>query len=487
MAAMKFIVKFFPEITIKSKPVRRQLVKLLADNVRSILRSIDSEVRVRRDWDKLVVSSSSEDPVVQVQLTTALGRIPGIAWFLDVLEYPLADMDDMFERTRAVYEPRLVGKTFAVRCKRAGKHEFTSIDIERYIGACLNRECDTGGVNLSKPDVTVQLEVRDQELYVVNARHKGLGGYPLGGPDPVLSLISGGFDSTVSSYLTMKRGMRTHFCFFNLGGRDHEVGVKEVALYLWMRYGSSHPVRFVSVPFEGVVAELLNNIEDSLMGVILKRMMLRAASRIAKGFKLDALVTGESVAQVSSQTLRNLAVIDSATDMLVLRPLATSDKEDIIRVAAQIGTEEFAASMPEYCGVISVNPSTRARLDRVVAEEEHFDFDILDRAVANAVVRNIDEIADEELERTEVEVLSVPLATSTIIDIRHPAEEELQPLQVNAPVLKIPFYELHARMAELDRSNTYMLYCDRGVMSRLHASHLVESGYDRVKVYRPGG
>lgn len=485
MAAMQFIVKFFPEIIIKSKPVRRQLAKLLSDNVRSILRVIDPGIKVRRDWDKLVVITATVDPLVCQQLTGALGRIPGIAWFLDVLEYPLGDMDEIYEHTRSVYEQRLAGKTFAVRCKRAGRHSFRSIDIERHVGGCLNHYCETGGVNLSQPDITVQLEIRDDLLYVVNARHKGLGGYPLGGPDPVLSLISGGFDSTVASYLTMKRGMRTHFCFFNLGGRDHEIGVKEVALYLWMRYGSSHRVRFITVSFEEVVAELLNNIEDSQMGVILKRMMLRAATRIAADFKIDALVTGESVAQVSSQTLRNLAVIDSATDMLVLRPLATSDKEAIIRVAAQIGTEEFAANMPEYCGVISVNPTTRARPERVIAEEEHFDFQILERAIDGAVVQNIDEIGEQELQRTEVEVLSVPLAGSTVIDIRHPNEEEMQPLVVNQSVLKIPFYELQGRMDELDRSATYMLYCDRGVMSRLHASHMVESGYDRVKVYRP--
>jgi thiamine biosynthesis protein ThiI len=86
-------------------------------------------------------------------------------------------------------------------------------------------------------------------FYVVLARHQGLGGFPLGTQDAVLSLISGGFDSTVSSFLTMKRGLVTHFCFFNLGGRAHETGVKEVALYLWMKYGASHPVTFVTVPF----------------------------------------------------------------------------------------------------------------------------------------------------------------------------------------------------------------------------------------------
>ena len=137
-----------------------------------------------------------------------------------------------------------------------------------------------------------------------------MGGFPLGCQDSVLSLISGGFDSSVSSYLCIKRGLQTHYCFFNLGGRAHELAVKEVALFLWMKYHASHRVKFISVPFEGVVEEILNNVDNAHMGVVLKRIMLRAAEKLAQGLHIEALVTGESVAQVSSQTLANLSVID---------------------------------------------------------------------------------------------------------------------------------------------------------------------------------
>ena len=103
-------------------------------------------------------------------------------------------------------------------------------------------------MKLKDPDEVVRLEIRKDRLYVVKQRHEGLGGFPIGTVDSVVSLISGGFDSTVSSYMVMKRGMRTHFCFFNLGGREHEMGVKEVSLYLWQKYGASHRVKFISVP-----------------------------------------------------------------------------------------------------------------------------------------------------------------------------------------------------------------------------------------------
>lgn len=482
---MQYVVKFFSEIAIKSKPVRRQFVRQLAENLRAVLKPVDPGVRLHREWDKLRIESDVTDESQLAQLVEAMRNTSGITYILEVKPYELPPLPAIVERVLPVYEERLRGKTFAVRCKRSGKHDFSSIDVERQVGAALLAHTEAAGVNLSAPQVTVELEISGDTLFVIGKRHRGLGGYPIGSIDPVLSLISGGFDSPVASYLTMKRGMRTHFLFFNLGGRDHELGVQEVALYLWQKYGCNQRVLFISVPFEEVVAELLGRIEDSQMGVILKRMMLRVADRVAEELDIDALVTGECIAQVSSQTLRNLSIIDKVTQRLVLRPLIASDKEDIVRTAAQIGTEEFAANMPEYCGVISVKPTTRARLGRIEAEEANFDMEILDRAYAARRQTRVDQLAEQELARVDVEVLTVPLAHSTVIDIRHPDEEELAPLALHVPVLKIPFYELHRRAADLDTGATYMLYCGKGVMSRLHAGHLNEgSGLD-IKVYAP--
>jgi len=482
---MKFVVKYFPEITIKSKPVRKRFVAQLHENLKAVLRELDPDVRVQRAWDKLQVDTAICDEQRLARMVEAMRNCPGVTYILEVEAHPLPRLDEIVEKVLPVYERRLSGKWFAVRCKRTGDHEFTSVEVERKLGGALLARTGAAGVNLSAPEVRVELEISRKTLFVIGRRHRGPGGYPVGSLDAVISLISGGFDSPVASYLTMKRGMRTHFLFFNLGGRDHEVGVKEVALYLWQKYGCNQRVLFISVPFEEVVAELLTQVKDSYMGVILKRMMLRVGDRIAADLEVDALVTGEAVAQVSSQTLRNLAVIDEAADRLVLRPLIASDKEDIVKLANRIGTGDFAANMPEYCGVISVNPTTRARLDRVRAEEQHFDMAVLDRALSGACQTRIDQLAIEPLERSEVEVLSVPLAESVIIDIRHPEEQEVAPLKVHVPVEKIPFYELHHRAGELSPGTVYMLYCGRGVMSRLHASHLADSGNLQVKVYAP--
>jgi len=485
IASMQFVVKYFSEIVMKSKPVRRHFVRQLEGNLRAVLRDIDPAVVLHRSWDKLRVRSRQVDETVLARMVEAMCNTPGVTYVLEVQEYPLPELDAISERVLPVYASRLAGRSFAVRCRRSGQHPFTSLDVERQVGAALVAGTQASGVKLRQPEVTVELEISGQSLFVVGARHRGLGGFPVGSLDPVLSLISGGFDSPVASYLTMKRGMRTHFLFFRLGGQDQELAVKTVALHLWQKYGGNQRVLFISVPFEEIVAELLGKIQDSYMGVVLKRMMLRVADRVAQELGIDALVTGECVAQVSSQTLRNLSVIDRATDRLVLRPLITTDKEDIVRIARRIGTEIFAASMPEYCGVTSVRPATRVRLEGVQAQEKRFDMTILERAIANRRQMPIDQLAQEELRWPDVEVLSVPLAHGTIIDIRHPYDEERAPLQLHVPVLKIPFYELYRRAAELDPGSTYMLYCGKGTMSRLHAGRLNERNSLDIKVYAP--
>ncbi|MGL5537891.1 MAG: tRNA uracil 4-sulfurtransferase ThiI, partial [Aeromonas veronii] len=332
-----------------------RFIKILQGNIRNVLRRFDDDARVRMDWDKLIVSSRNDQ--FREQAIEALACIPGIQAFLEVQASKFTDLHDIFEQVKAVWGDQLKGKTFCVRAKRHGKHEFSSLEVERYVGGGLNQHCESNGVRLKNPDVKINLEIDGEELFIVSAIHQGLSGMPIATQEDVLSLLSGGFDSGVASFQFIKRGCRVHYCFFNLGGAAHEIGVKQVAYHLWNRFGSSHRVRFTAVDFEPVVAEILEKIDNGQMGVVLKRMMMRAAAKVADEFQIPALVTGECVGQVSSQTLTNLNVIDRVTDKVILRPLITWDKPDIINEARRIGTLEFAETMPEYCGVISKKPT----------------------------------------------------------------------------------------------------------------------------------
>ncbi|KXI30814.1 tRNA uracil 4-sulfurtransferase ThiI [Paraglaciecola hydrolytica] len=484
---MKFIIRLHPEIIIKSRNVRKRFTRLLEGNIRLIFKRNHLSVEVRSSWDKLLllVNPSAQDK--QEQIIELLQRIPGIDQILLVQESTFSDLDDICRQVKASWQAVLVGKSFVVRAKRRGSHPFSSLEASRYVGGYLNQNCDSAGVKLKNPDVTIEFEVDGDKLIQSHWRIKCLGGMPLPSQEDVLSLISGGYDSGVATYQMIRRGARTHYCFFNLGGREHEIGVKQVSYYLWKRYSESHRVKFVAVDFAPIVADILENVENSQMGVVLKRMMVRAASLVADKLDICALVTGESLGQVSSQTLTNLSVIDRATDKLILRPLICMDKLEIIDAAKHIGTEEFAKIMPEYCGVISNKPTIKADLSKIEEEESKLDFNLLERAIMLAKMRDIRTIAEETEQETQV-VASVDVlpVDSIVLDIRSPDEQDEKPLLLpNVTVMHIPFFKLASQFPLLDTDKKYFLYCDRGVMSQLQALLLHEQGYDKVQVYRP--
>ena len=468
---------------IKSDSLRKRFIKILTGNIRNVLNKHDDTLAVVRHWDYIEVRSKlTENRPLLIEL---LQRIPGIHHFLEVDEKPFTDLHDIFEQTLQDVGSQLENKTFCVRVKRKGKHNFSSIEAERYIGGGLNQHIATAKVKLTNPDVTVRVEIENDKMMLVKARHTGIGGYPIGTQEDVLSLISGGFDSGVSSYMLIRRGSRVHYCFFNLGGAAHEIGVKQMAYHIWNRFSPSHKVRFIAINFEAVVGEILEKIDSGQMGVVLKRMMVRAASKIAERFAIQAILTGEALGQVSSQTLTNLRLIDEASETLVLRPLISHDKEQIIATAKEIGTDDIAKSMPEFCGVISKNPTVKAVREKIVAEELNFDFSILENAVQNAQYLDIRKIAEQtERDVVQVDVVSVLTGEDVILDIRSPEETDENPLQLEGRnVTLLPFYKLSSQFASLDQSKTYLLYCERGVMSKLQALYLKENGFNNVKVF----
>jgi tRNA uracil 4-sulfurtransferase len=486
---MKFIVKLYPEIMMKSKSVRSRFTKMLETNIRNVLKKVDEDAKVQRQWDRIMVRVPKDKPELVDAFAERLGCIPGIAHVVQVNEYTFDSVDHIYQQVLPLYREQLAGKTFCVRVKRTGQHDFKSIEVERYVGGGLNQHTDAVGVKLKNPDLTINLEIDHDKLYMVVRRIEGLGGFPMATQEDVLSLISGGFDSGVSSFQFIKKGARTHYCFFNLGGSQHEIGVKQVAYHLWKTYGESHKVKFISVPFEGVVQEILERIDNGQMGVILKRVMMRAATLLADKYGIQALVTGESLGQVSSQTLTNLDVIDRCTDLLILRPLIAMDKQDIINQSRIIGTEDFAKSIPEYCGVISQKPTVKAVLSKIEAEELKFSENLIENIVAQAKVIDIKDIAiemDSQIAAAEAETVVAVDTQEVVIDIRAQEEEEKNPLSLpGKTVMTIPFFKLSTQFADLDKSVTYLLYCERGVMSKLQALYLIEQGYTNVKVYRP--
>jgi thiamine biosynthesis protein ThiI len=477
----KFILKLFPEIMIKGSSAKRQMVGQLYTNLLSILQKISSNVEVRKFSDKIEVLSPIQ---VLPEVRQRLLDTSGIEQILEVLQFDDMDtLDKIKVKVGELVIDSLDGKTFVVRAKRTGKHEFNSIELERTVGGYLLAHSNATKVQLKNPDVTIRMELVEAQLNIITTKYKGLSGFPIGTQGDILSLMSGGFDSTVASYLTMKRGIKTHFVFFNLGGNAHEIGVKQVALYLWNKFGSSHKVKFISVPFDDVLTEIFASTPPTYMGVTLKRLMLMASEKIADEMEIDALLTGESVAQVSSQTLRNLAIIDEVSSKLILRPLSTMNKPEIMSIADDIGTRHFAEAMPEYCGVISQNPITHGSFKRMEKVALKFDYDVLNKAVEDAQHIYVHEIIDDINNLEAVEVVSdLSSGEFVVIDIR----EEAECIKTSSKTLKIPFHKLKREFKDLPTDKEYLLYCEKGIMSQLHAQYLRdELNCNNVRVYRP--
>lgn len=480
-STQKFILKFFPEIMVKGSTAKRQMVGQLYTNLIAILQRIDPEIAVRKFSDKIEVLT----PIgVLDKVRQALVDTSGIELVLEALQFDnMQTIDQIKVKVGELIADSLAGKSFVVRVKRSGSHEFRSTEIEQTVGGYLLANSDAKCVDLKNAEVTVRIELINNQLNIITSKYKGLSGFPIGTQGDILSLMSGGFDSTVASYLTMKRGIKTHFVFFNLGGNAHEIGVKQVALYLWSKFGSSHRVKFISIPFDDVLTEIFRSTPPTYMGVTLKRLMIMASEKIADEMDIDALLTGESVAQVSSQTLRNLALIDKVSNKLILRPLATMNKPEIISIANKIGTRLFAENMPEYCGVISQNPITHGSFKRMEKEAKRFNYEVLDKAVEDAQHIYVDEIVDDINNLAAVEIINdLTTGDYIVIDIR----EEDDCIETTTKTIKIPFHKLKKEFAKLPTDKEYLLYCDKGIMSQLHAQYLRDDQKcENVRVYRP--
>ena len=492
---MKYIIKPFSEIMIKSKPVRKRYLSRLQSNIVNKIKPINNNIKTNLFWDKLELNIADEfkdqiTPEDNKSIQKVLSRMPWVEAFMKVNSFELKDFQDTFEKVSQSYLDKIRDKSFVVRVKRSWEHDFTSIELERYIGGGLLKRLDEQGVkgrvDVRNAQVTVSLEIKNNDLYIVNQRLEGIGGYPTGTQDAIISLLSGWFDSWVSTFSMMKRGCKVDFLFFNLWGSAHELGVKQVAYYLNNNFSSGYNANIITVPFEDVVKDLVTNVHHKYRAIILKRCMLKVADLISQERKYYAIVKGDSLGQVSSQTLKNMFAIDKASDTLVLRPLISFNKQEIINISQKIGTYDFAVNMPEYCGVISDKPATGASLQDVLEAEETFNSDLLTHAFENKKVEKTSDVIDHaNAQSEEIETTNFPSSGEVIIDLREKDGIKKSPLNIESnEIINIPFYDINNRFKDLDQQKQYLLYCEKWVLSKLHGLYLKEKGFKNLRVYR---
>jgi thiamine biosynthesis protein ThiI len=267
------------------------------------------------------------------------------------------------------------GATFAVRARRRDKSfPLSSHELATLVGRAVQDELGLG-VNLSAPDLEIHLEVDKEEIFAYTERIRGRGGLPVGVSGKALVLISGGIDSPVAAFRAMKRGLRCDYIHFSgrpfTGPESIFKAYAQVALLDRFQGGS----RLFVIPFGRTQRELATAGAGKLQVLAQRRLMVRVASALARREGVGAIVTGDSLGQVSSQTLHNLGVVERAAGVPLLRPLVAWDKAEIVREAEQIGTFELANLPAEDCCQLFSSPlaETRAAPDRLDLLERRLD------------------------------------------------------------------------------------------------------------------
>ena len=384
---MKSVVVHYQEIALKGNN-RPWFIARLARNLRQATADLGvREVRVLMGRVEVVLEADADWATVR----TRLARVFGVANFAQAGR-ALLDVDAIADAILAdlgSQNPR----TFRVSARRADKRfPLTSPQIEREVGGRI-KEAKGWTVDLDDPEFTIHVEALTHDAFYYFGKELGPGGMPVGVSGRVACLLSGGIDSPVAAWRLMRRGCRVllvHFHSYPILSRASQEKARELARVLAERQFHS---RLFLVPFGEIQQQVILSVSPPIRVVIYRRLMMRIAERIARQHRAQALVTGEVVGQVASQTLENLASINRVVTMPVLRPLIGMDKDEITAEAQRLGTYAISIIPDQDCCTLFTprHPATKAREVDVERAEATLPVDeIVERAVAAAVVEDFE-------------------------------------------------------------------------------------------------
>lgn len=376
----------YDEIGLKSNSVRKRMEDLLMHRVREALDYRGARYgRVGSRGGRFFIDTDDVETCVEAA-RTVFGVVSVSPSYLRKLsvEEGVAFAGDIGEASIGE------GESFAIRSRRVGQHDFTSLDVARMAGAEVQER--TGAeVDLDEPDVEIFVEVRGDLWFFYTEKLDGPRGMPLGTQGKMVALISGGIDSPVATWMMMKRGVQVIPVFLdNAPFTDDTTRGRTVASVERLAEWNQGPLKSYFAPHGSTLEAILNDGVRKLTCVLCRRVMYRVAERIAEVEECDGIVTGESLGQVASQTYRNLRAEDDAIDMPVYRPVIGMDKLEIIDIAKDIGTFDTSTKPATCCTITPDYPETYADLDEVHEAEEELDIDaIVDAALEDAEIIEI--------------------------------------------------------------------------------------------------
>jgi len=463
------LLRLSGELGTKSTRTRRRFLRQLLDNVRGALAQAGVAGRAHHTWSRLWVETSDLEGAER-----ALQRVFGIRGLSRGVRFSYDGFEDLTDRAAGLVRERVRGHTFAVRTRRMVGASLVAHDLDISLGAALL--ADSAGVNLDHPEVTVQVLAGDDQAFCSVDSVDGPSGLPLGTGGRALAMLSGGFDSPVAAWHVLRRGVELDLVHFDLGPGGSTAALV-VARTLMERWAPGFDVTVHVVDFQDLVLALRERVPAKMRQILLKRAMYRGAGALARRLGTDALVTGEALAQVSTQTLRSLAVCEHAAGGIpVLRPLIGLDKPDIIDLARRIGTHDASAQVQELCGIADGEKVvTWPSVERVGAAEAVLgglgDESWVERRLeARQTVELATWVPPAPMSDADFELDAVP-ADALLVDVREPFEGEA------VGDLQLPGSVALELLDKLEPARTYVLVCPRGQRSRALAGQLRERGY----------
>ncbi|WP_027825437.1 tRNA uracil 4-sulfurtransferase ThiI [Lactobacillus psittaci] len=394
----------YGELSTKGKN-RKDFIGRLCGNVERVLADLESiKIYPKHDRMHIVLNGASFEEVDK-----RLKKVFGIQTYSPVIrtEKTLAAIKETsLEIMQATYK---VGMTFKVATKRADhRFEYDTNQLNLMVGDYLFDNLPEPKVEMKHPDLVLRIEVRQDAVYISNQLLHGPGGMPVGTAGKAVMMLSGGIDSPVASYLALKRGVDIEMVHFFSPPYTSDKALAKAKELTGILANYSGKITFIAVPFAEIQETIKEKLPEGYLMTVQRRFMLRLADMIRQKRGGLAIFNGESVGQVASQTLESMAAINNVTTTPVLRPVATMDKTEIIRLAEEIGTFELSIKPFEDCCTIFAppRPKTKPRIDKAIEYENRLDVDgLLQRAMDGIEISTIrpnekfidDQTADQDL------------------------------------------------------------------------------------------
>lgn len=344
----------------------------LVRDIRSKLRSagLGDAYKVRKLFGRIIIESKKSGVEDQNAIYEALSKTFGIAFFAHALRTENV-LDDILDAALMITK-NVQFETFGIVTRRSEKMvPFTTQEINVKVGAAVQEQSDAR-VYLDDPELPVHIDVTHEGTYIYTRKQPGQGGLPYGVQGKALVLVSGGIDSPVASYMMAKRGIEPVYLHFHSYPFTTDQSIEKVRGLVKILTGYTGPTDLYLHPFSELQKKIVYSVPDKYRIIIYRRMMMRIACALAKQLGIQALVTGEALGQVASQTLENMFVISDASDLPLLRPLVGYDKKDIISLAQKVGTYELSIEPHDDCCTVFMpkRPVTRAVLQDVLDVEK---------------------------------------------------------------------------------------------------------------------